>query len=137
MFKIEGSARLVVQFEGELPEAAPCITYAQVDLDGQVGIVVDVTPDLYEFVRLVVPLAGCFYTEYGDGLRHSLIEYPHHRQEKILSEMSSKTYIKGRHIGTEENPRRRQKTPEDVGILQKTKGREITYFNIACSYRRV
>ena len=40
----EGSARSVVQFEGVLPEAAPCVAYAPVDLDGRVGIVVDVHP---------------------------------------------------------------------------------------------
>ena len=32
----------VVQFKSVLPEAAPCDAYAPVDLDGQVGIVVDV-----------------------------------------------------------------------------------------------
>ena len=32
--KFEGSARSVVQFEGILPEAAPGIAYAPVDLDG-------------------------------------------------------------------------------------------------------
>ena len=41
-FKLEGSARSVVQFEDVLPEAVPCVAYAPVDLDGQVGIVVDV-----------------------------------------------------------------------------------------------
>ena len=43
---IEGSARSVVQFEGVLPEAAPCIAYAPVDLDGQAGIVIDVPPEV-------------------------------------------------------------------------------------------
>ena len=42
-FELEGSARSVVH-EGVLPEAAPCVAYAPVDLDGQVGIVVDITP---------------------------------------------------------------------------------------------
>ena len=52
-FKVEGSARSVVQFEGVLPEAAPCVTYAPVDLDEQqVGIVVDVSPEVYKLVRL-------------------------------------------------------------------------------------
>ena len=32
------------------------------DLDGQVGIVVDVSPELYKLVRLVVHLARCLYT---------------------------------------------------------------------------
>ena len=45
-FELEGSARSVVQFEGVLPEAAPCIAYAPVDLDGQAGIVVDVPPEV-------------------------------------------------------------------------------------------
>ena len=34
-FGLKGSARLVVQFEGILPEAAPCVEYAPIDLDGQ------------------------------------------------------------------------------------------------------
>ena len=55
-FELEGSARSVVQFEGVLPEAAICVAYAPVDLDGQVGIVVDVPPEVYELVRLVVHL---------------------------------------------------------------------------------
>ena len=39
-FELEESARSVGQFEGVLPEAAPCVAYAPVDLDGQVGVVV-------------------------------------------------------------------------------------------------
>ena len=41
-FELEGNARSVVQFEGVLPKAAPCVAYAPIDLDGQVGIVVGV-----------------------------------------------------------------------------------------------
>ena len=37
-FELGGRAQSVVQFEGVLPEAAPCVAYAPVDLDGQVGI---------------------------------------------------------------------------------------------------
>ena len=44
-FELEGGTQSVVQFEGVLPEAAPCVVYVPpVDLDGQVGIVVDVSP---------------------------------------------------------------------------------------------
>ena len=71
-FELEGSARSVVQFEGVLPEAAPCVAYAPVDLDGRVGIVVDVPPEVYKLVRLVAHLARCLYAEYGGGLRHPL-----------------------------------------------------------------
>ena len=71
-FELEGNARSVVQFEGVLPEAAPCVAYALNDLDGQVGIVGDVPAEVYELVRMVVHLAGCFYAEYGGGIRHSL-----------------------------------------------------------------
>ena len=46
-FELEENARSVVQFEGVLPEAAPCVACAPVDLDGQVGIVVDVPPPRY------------------------------------------------------------------------------------------
>ena len=61
-FELDGGARLVVQFEGVLPEAAPCVAYAPIDLDEQVSIVVDVAPEVYELVRLV---------ECGGGLRQS------------------------------------------------------------------
>ena len=37
-FELEGSARSVVQFEGVPPEAEPCVSYALINLDGQVGI---------------------------------------------------------------------------------------------------
>ena len=33
---------------------------------------VDVPPEVYELVRLIVHLAGCLYAEYGDGLRPPL-----------------------------------------------------------------
>ena len=33
-FELEGSARSVVQLEGVLPEASPCVAYAPIDLDG-------------------------------------------------------------------------------------------------------
>ena len=69
---LEGSARSVVQFEGVLPEVAPCVAYAPVDLDGQVGILVDVSPEVYKLVRLVVHPARCLYAECGGGLRHPL-----------------------------------------------------------------
>ena len=36
-FELEGGVLVVVQFEGVLPEPAPCATYAPVNLDGQVG----------------------------------------------------------------------------------------------------
>ena len=71
-FELEGSARSVVQFEGLLPEAASCVAYAPVDLDGQAGILVDIPPAAYKLVRLVVHLARCLYAEYGGGLRHPL-----------------------------------------------------------------
>ena len=58
-FELEGSAWSVVQFEGVLPEAAPRVAYAPVDLDGQFGIVVDVSSEVYKLVRLVVHLARC------------------------------------------------------------------------------
>ena len=71
-FELEGNARSVVQFEGVLPEAAPCVTHASIDLDGQVGIVIDVPSELYKLVRLAVHLARCLYAEYGGELRHPL-----------------------------------------------------------------
>ena len=58
-FELEGSVRSVVLFDSVLPEAAPCVTYAPLDLDGQVGIGVDVSPEVYELVRLVVHVVGC------------------------------------------------------------------------------
>ena len=71
-FEHEGSARSVVQFEGVLSEAAPCVAYTPVDLDRQVGILVDVPPEVYELVRLAVHLTSYLYAEYSGGLRHSL-----------------------------------------------------------------
>ena len=71
-FELERSAWSVVQFEGVLPEASPCVAVAPVDLHGQDDIAVDVPPEVYELVRLVVHLAGCLNAEYGDGLRHPL-----------------------------------------------------------------
>ena len=53
-YELEGGARLVVQFEGVLPEAAPCVTYTSVDLDRKVGVMVQVPPEVYELVHLVV-----------------------------------------------------------------------------------
>ena len=71
-FVLEGSARSAVQFEDVLPEAAPCVAYAPIDRDGQVGIVVDVPPEVYELVRLAVHLARYLYAECGGGLRPPL-----------------------------------------------------------------
>ena len=65
-FELEGRTRSVVQFEGLLPEAAPCVAYAPVNLDGQVGVVVDTPPEVYELVRLFVHLARCLYAEYDN-----------------------------------------------------------------------
>ena len=56
-----GALGSVVHFEGVVTEAAPFVAYEPVDLDGQVGIVVDVSPEVYELVRLVVHLARCLY----------------------------------------------------------------------------
>ena len=54
-----------MQFEGVLPEAAPCVAYAPVDLDGKVDVVVDIAREVYKLVRLVVHLASCLHAEYG------------------------------------------------------------------------
>ena len=72
-FELEGSARSVVQFEGVLPEAAPCVAYAPVDFDGQVGVVIDVPPEVYELVRLVVHLVRRLHAKRGGQLRHPLL----------------------------------------------------------------
>ena len=52
--ELERSARSVVEFDGVLSEVAQCVAYAPIDLDGQVGIVVDVLLEEYEFVRLLI-----------------------------------------------------------------------------------
>ena len=44
-----------------LLEAAPCVAHAPIGLDGHIGIVVDVPPEVYELVYLVVHLAHCLY----------------------------------------------------------------------------
>ena len=46
--------------------------YAPVDLDGQVGVVVNISLEVYKLVRLVVHLAPCLNAECGGGLRHPL-----------------------------------------------------------------
>ena len=71
-FELEESAWSVVQFESVRPEAAQCVMYAPIEVDGQVRIVVDVLPELYKLVRLVVQLARCLYAESGGGLWHPL-----------------------------------------------------------------
>ena len=58
-FELEESAQSVVQFEGVLPEAAPCVACTPIGLDGQVGIVVDVPPKVHQLVRFVLHLACC------------------------------------------------------------------------------
>ena len=71
-FELQGSARSVVQFEGVLSEDTPCVAHAPVNLDGQVGVVVDVSLEVYKLVRLVVYLARCLYAECGGEFRHPL-----------------------------------------------------------------
>ena len=71
-FELERSARSVVQFEGVLPEAAPRVANFLVDLDKQVGIGVDIPPEVFILVHLVVDLASCLYSKYSGGLRHPL-----------------------------------------------------------------
>ena len=70
--ELEGNARSVIQFEDLLPEAILCVGYAPIDVDGPVGVLVDVPPKAYDLVHLVVHLAGFLYAEYGGGLRHPL-----------------------------------------------------------------
>ena len=71
-FELEGSARSVVQFDGVLLEAAPCVVYAPIDLDGQVSIMVDVPTEVHKLVRPAVHLARCLYAKCGGGVRHPL-----------------------------------------------------------------
>ena len=71
-FELEGNARSVVQLEGVRPEAVSCAAYVPIDLNGEVGVVVGVPPDVYQLVRLAVHLAHCFYIECDNGLRHPL-----------------------------------------------------------------
>ena len=70
-FELVGSARSIIQFEGVLPEAAPCVAYTPVDLDRQVRTVVDVAPELYELVRFVVHQINSLYVEHGNRLCQS------------------------------------------------------------------
>ena len=71
-FMLEERAWSVVQSESVLPKAAPCVACVPVDLDVQIGVVVDVPPEVHEVVRLVVRLASGLYAEYGGGCRHPL-----------------------------------------------------------------
>ena len=47
-----------MEFEGVLPEAAPCVAYAPVDLNGHVDIVVGIPPEVYKLIGLVVHAPG-------------------------------------------------------------------------------
>ena len=47
--------------------------YAPIDFDGQIGIVVDVPPEVYELLRLVVHMPRCLYAARGGGLQHPLL----------------------------------------------------------------
>ena len=69
--ELEGGARSVVQFEGICPEVAPGVAYGPVDLDGQVGVVIDNPPEVNEIVCLFVYLAGSLEAECG-GTHHYL-----------------------------------------------------------------
>ena len=71
-FELKESTRSVVQLEGLRTEATPCVAYVPIALGGHPGVVVDLPPEVYELVRLVLHLARCLYAEYGDGLRHPL-----------------------------------------------------------------
>ena len=71
-FELERSTRSVVQFEGLRTESTPCVAYVPITLGGHPGIVVDLPPEVYELVRVVVHLAHCLYAECGGGLRHPL-----------------------------------------------------------------
>ena len=75
--ELEWSARSVVQFEEIFPDAAPGVAYAPVDLDGQVSVMVDVSPEVYELVSLFVYLTGCLDAGYGSGIRLPLRAQTH------------------------------------------------------------
>ena len=48
-----------LELEGGIrPETTPRVAYAPIDLDGQVGVVVDVPPEVYEIVRLLSGSTG-------------------------------------------------------------------------------
>ena len=61
---LEGGARSVIRFEEVLPEAVPYVGYAPVDIDGPVGVLVDVSLKPCDLVRFVVHLAHRLYAEY-------------------------------------------------------------------------
>ena len=69
-FELEGSARSIVQFEGLLPEAAPCIAHAPIDLNGQVSIVVDVPPRYTNSLvwLYTLPFASTLNVEVDSGI---------------------------------------------------------------------
>ena len=71
-FKLERSARSVVQVKGVLPQAVPCVANAPVDLHEEVGVMIDDPPEVHELVRLVIHLAVCLYSEYGGRIRQPL-----------------------------------------------------------------
>ena len=71
--ELEGSARSVAQFESKRRICIrSCVAYALVDLDRQVGVVVDVPSEVYKLIRSIVHLVDSLYDEHGGGLRHPL-----------------------------------------------------------------
>ena len=68
-FELEGSARSVVQLEGVLPEVALCAAYTPIDLDGQVGIVVDIPQSIQTRSFGCIHLDHFLFAECGGGLR--------------------------------------------------------------------
>ena len=70
-FKLEESPRSVIQLEGVLPEAGSCVAFAPIDLDIQVGIVVDIRPEI-PTRSFGLHLARFLYAECGGELRHTL-----------------------------------------------------------------
>ena len=74
-----------LELEGILPETAPRVAYAPIDLDGQVRVVVDVPPEVYEIVRLLVYLPGSLDAESESGIQHPLV------RKHMISVLASET----------------------------------------------
>ena len=71
-FELEEGAPSVLQFVDVRLKAAPYVAYSLIDLDGQVGVVVDAPPEVYKLTCLIVYLTGYPYADYGGGLGHPL-----------------------------------------------------------------
>lgn len=84
-FQRKGNARSVVHFDGVVPKATPCVAYAPIDVDEQVGIMVDGSLEAYKLENFVECLNVWLL------MNMALASSPHFVREHMTSVMVSGT----------------------------------------------